>query len=388
MASFTGKELREVVRRPGVLLSLVLGPFLVMFLFGLGYSGYRAPFATEIVVPAESDFSRSPEDYEDLAPGRLEVVQVGEDREGAEQRLRDGAIDLLVVAPQNSVEELRSGNQTAIRVAWNQVDPVYDQLATLATSILVSSLNAEIIERAAAAGISFAEGELGPEVTDIPPGVIARPTTAETENVAPTDPEVLNFFGPAVFALVIQHLAITLTALSMVRERLSGQMDRFRVAPVSSMELLVGKYVAYAVLSLAVSAIVGLLLVGVLGVPLLGSIALFVGIVLLLTFASLGFGLLISLVADSERQAVQLSMLILLASVFFSGFVLPVTDFAQWMQYIAYALPVTHGIATFQELMLRGVIRDTWMLGALLGIGVVLYVVSLMRLRRVIRTAE
>ena len=388
MASFTGKELREVVRRPGVLLSLVLGPFLVMFLFGLGYSGYRAPFATEIVVPADSDFSRSPEDYEDLAPGRLEVVQVSDDGEAAEQRLRDGVIDLLVVAPQNSVEELRSGNQTAIRVAWNQVDPVYDQLATLATSILVSSLNAEIIERAAAAGISFAEGELGPEVTDIPPDVIARPTTAETENVAPTDPEVLNFFGPAVFALVIQHLAITLTALSMVRERLSGQMDRFRVAPVSSMELLVGKYVAYAVLSLAVSAIVGLLLVGVLGVPLLGSIALFVGIVLLLTFASLGFGLLISLVADSERQAVQLSMLILLASVFFSGFVLPVTDFAQWMQYIAYALPVTHGIATFQELMLRGVIRETWMLGALLGIGVVLYVVSLMRLRRVIRTAE
>ncbi len=48
-------------------------------------------------------------------------------------------------------------------------------------------------------------------------------------------------------------------------------MDRFRVAPVSSMELLVGKYVAYAALSLAVSAIVGVLLVGVLGVPLLGG---------------------------------------------------------------------------------------------------------------------
>lgn len=388
MASFTGKELREVVRRPGVLASLILGPFLVMFLFGLGYSGYRAPFATEIVVPAESAFSRSAEDYENLAPGRLEITQVGEDQEGAEQRLRDGSIDLLVVAPANSEAELRAGNQTTIRVAWNQVDPVYDQLATLATSILVSSLNAEIIEQTAAAGITFAEGELGPEVSDIPPEVIARPTTAETENVAPTEPHVLNFFGPAVFALVIQHLAVTLTALSMVRERLSGQMDRFRVAPVTSMELLVGKYIAYAVLSLAVSAIVGVLLVGVLGVPLLGSVALFIGIVLLLTFASLGFGLLISLVADSERQAVQLSMLILLASVFFSGFVLPVTDFAQWMQYIAYALPVTHGIAALQELMLRGRLVDSWMLGALLGIGVVLYVGSLLRLRRVIRTAD
>ena len=388
MASFTGKELREVLRRPGVLLSLILGPFLVMFLFGLGYSGYRAPFDTEIVVPAESDFSRAAEDYESLAPGRLAITQVGEDRDGAEQRLRDGAIDLLVVVPANSAEELRAGNQTTIRVAWNQVDPVYDQLATLATSILVSSLNAEIIERTAAAGITFAEGELGPEVTDISPEVIARPTTAETENVAPTPPQVLNFFGPAVFALVIQHLAVTLTALSMVRERLSGQMDRFRVAPVTSMELLVGKYIAYAVLSLAVSAIVGVLLVGVLGVPLLGSIGLFIGIVMLLTFASLGFGLLISLVADSERQAVQLSMLILLASVFFSGFVLPVSDFAQWMQYIAYALPVTHGIAALQELMLRGRLVEPWMLGVLLGIGVVLYVGSLLRLRRVIRTAD
>lgn len=388
VGSFTGKELREVIRRPGVLLSLIVGPFLIMFLFGLGYSGYRAPFTTEIVVPAESDFSRTVEDYENLAPGRLQVSQVSEDREGAEQRLRDGTIDLLVVAPENSAVELRAGRQTTIRVAWNQVDPVYDQLATLATSILVSSLNAEIIERAATAGISFAEGELGPEVTDISPEVVARPTTAETENVAPTPPAVLNFFGPAVFALVIQHLAVTLAALSMIRERLSGQMDRFRVAPVTSMELLVGKYIAYAVLSLAVSGIVGLLLVGVLGVPLLGSISLLIVIVLLLTFASLGFGLLISLVADSERQAVQLSMLILLASVFFSGFVLPVSDFAQWMQYIAYALPVTHGIATLQELMLRGTISDTWMLGTLLAIGVLLYVGSLLRLRRVIRTAD
>jgi ABC-2 type transport system permease protein len=222
----------------------------------------------------------------------------------------------------------------------------------------------------------------------VPPEVIARPTTAETENVAPTEPNVLSFFGPAVFALVLQHLAITLTALSMVRERLSGQMDRFRVAPVSSMELLVGKYVAYAVLSLAVAAIVGVLLVGVLGVPLLGGVLPFVGIVLLLTFASLGVGLLISLIADSERQAVQLSMLVLLASVFFSGFVLPVSDFAEWTQYLAYSLPVTHGIGLLQDLMLRGELRNTWMLGVLAGIGLILYVGSLLRLRRVLRRAD
>jgi ABC-2 type transport system permease protein len=387
MASFTGKELREVIRRPWVLLSLILGPFVIMFIFGLGYSGYREPFTTEIVIPAGNDLPSDPAYYEGLAPGRLDVREVGQDAAAAEARLRAGEVDLLIVAPENASAELRAGRQTTIRVAWNQVDPVEDQLAVLATSILVSSLNAEIIEQAAAEGISFAEGELGP-AANVPPEVIARPTTAETENVAPTTPNVLSFFGPAVFALVIQHLAVTLTALSMVRERLSGQMDRFRVAPVTSMELLVGKYVAYAAISLAVTAVVGALLVGVLRVPMLGGLPLFLGIVLLLTFASLGVGLLISLVADSERQAVQLSMLVLLASVFFSGFVLPVSDFAEWTQYLAYALPVTHGIATLQEHMLRGSVTEPWMLWTLLGIGVVLYVGALLRLRRVLRRAD
>lgn len=387
MASFTGKELREVMRRPGVLASLILGPFAIMFIFGLGYSGYRDPFATEIVLPADSSFPDDPEYYANLAPGRLDVRGVSADAAGAEGRLRDGSIDLLIVAPENAATELRAGRQTTIRVLWNEVDPVYHQLAGLATSILVSSLNAEIVEEAAAEGITIVEAEVA-EPVNIAPDVIARPTTAETQNVAPTEPDVLAFFGPAVFALVLQHLAVTLTALSLVRERLSGQMDRFRVAPVTSMELLIGKYIAYAVLSLGVTAIVGLLLVGVLGVPLLGGWLVFVGIVLLLTFASLGVGLLISLVADSERQAVQLSMLILLASVFFSGFVLPVEDFSEWTQYLAYALPVTHGIATLQEHMLRGVVSSTWMLWALLGIGVVLYVGSLIRLRRILKRAD
>ncbi len=388
IGSFTGKELREVIRRPGVLLSAIIGPFAVMLVFGLGYSGYRAPFATDIVIPEGTNLPSDPEYYAQLAPGRLVVEEIGTDADAAEQRLRDGEVDLVIIAPENAIEELRNGRQTTIRVLWNQIDPVYDQLAGLATSILVSSLNAEIIEVAASEGIAFVEGELGPAAPDVPPEVVARPTTAETENLAPTEPDVISFFGPAVFALVIQHLAITIAALSLVRERLSGQMDRFRVAPVTSTELLVGKYVAYAVLSLAVGAAVGALLVVVLNVPLLGGWLPFAGIVLLLTFASLGVGLLISLIADSERQAVQLSMILLLASVFFSGFVLPVSDFAEWTQYIAYSLPVTHGIALLQEHMLRGEVQQTWMLGALAAIGLVLYFGSLLRLRRILRRAD
>jgi len=386
VTSFSGKELRETVRRPGMLFALVLGPFLVMLLFGLGYTGQRRPFATEVVIPAESSLPRDPAFYQDLAPGRIQVVSVSDDRAAALDRLENLETDLVVVAPENAAEQLRQGEQTEIVVAWNQVDPVYDGLARLAVSTMVSALNAEIIRQAAAEGIDLAAGELGPRVENLSPDVIAEPTTAKTQNVAPTEPSVLNFFGPAVLALVIQHLAITLSALSMVRERLSGQIDLFRVAPVNAIEVLTGKYIAFAVLSLLVTAVVGALMVFVLQIPVLSGYVEAILIVLLLTFASLGVGLLISLVADSERMAVQLAMLVLLASVFFSGFVLPVQDFIGPVQYLAYLLPVTHGIAALQDAMLRGM-TDPWTIGALTGIGVVLYVVSLLRMRAILRGA-
>lgn len=385
ITSFTGKELREVFRRPGVLASLILGPFGIMLIFGLGYTGTRQPFDTEIVIPRGVSLPTDPATYQQLGQGRIRVVRVGDDPTGARDRLAREQIDLVVEVPANAVDELRAGRRTTVKIAWNEIDPVYDQLAQLAVTTLVSAINSEIIRKVAAQGISVAGGEAPIKLS---PDVIAEPTKAQGTNVAPSPPQVINFFGPAVFALVLQHLAVTLTALSMVRERLSGQMDLFRVSPVTSTEVLLGKYIAFAVLCLAVSGIVAVTLVYGLGVPMLAGWLVFVGIVLLLTFAALGVGLLISLVSDSERQAVQLSMLVLLASVFFSGFVLPVEDFIGPVQYLAYVLPVTHGIETLQQAMLRGSVTSTWMLAALAGIGLLLFVASLLRLRRVLRRAD
>ena len=108
--------------------------------------------------------------------------------------------------------------------------------------------------------------------------------------MAPISPNVVAFFAPAVLALVLQHMGVTLTALSMVHERLSGAMDIFRVAPVRALEILVGKYLAYAFFNLSIAALICFLLVGVLHVPMLstpGDVAL---VVALLSFASLGSG--------------------------------------------------------------------------------------------------
>jgi len=165
-------------------------------------------------------------------------------------------------------------------------------------------------------------------------------------------------------------------------------MDIFRVAPVRALEILTGKYLAYAFFNLSIAAGVTFLLVGVLHVPMLSSAGDVALVVALLSFASLGLGLLISTIVDSERQAVQLSMLVLLASVFFSGFVLPLDQFITPLRIAAYGLPVTHGIQMLQDFMLRGATNQSWELLALGGIGLFLFLLTSLTVRRNLRSAE
>jgi len=164
-------------------------------------------------------------------------------------------------------------------------------------------------------------------------------------------------------------------------------MELFRISPVNSLELVIGKYIGLGLVSAVIAVVTSLLLVIVLGVPLLGSPWLVAGVIALVVLASLGIGLLISIIADSERQAVQLALLLLLASVFFSGFVLPVNEFREGVQYASYALPVTHGIRLLQDLMLRGTTNSWWEMSALAGIALVLLVLTVLALRRSLRNA-
>jgi ABC-2 type transport system permease protein len=288
-----------------------------------------------------------------------------------------------VIVPADAEDRFRSGQQATVRVEWNAIDPVEDSLAKGTAQLLLGQLNAKLIATAAGEGMRLAN--LPDKI--VPPNVIAQPLKAKTENRSPVPPTVLFFFTPAVFALVLQHLAVTLTALALVRERLSGAMDLFRVSPVRAWEILLGKYVAYGLLSAVVATAVAFLMVRGLGVPLLGSPERLATVVILLTFASLGAGLLISLIADSERQAVQLAMLLLMLSVFFSGFVLPIDEFRSVARYVSYLLPVTYGIQLMQEIMLRGDGGEPTFLIGLSGMGVALYAIDTLRLRQVMRRA-
>lgn len=382
LLAFVGKEVIDTLRRPGAILSLVLGPFLIMAVFGLGYSGVKRPLETVIVAPASSGLPADVKTYQDLAGGGLHIASVTQDRAAAEAQLRAGAVDVVMVAPDDPEAQFRAGQQSVIEVLIDAVDPVAENYAGFLASGLSSAINREIIRRAAAEGQGYAIAAGEPEAAAIPPEVIAAPTTAEVVNIAPTAPAVTSYFAPAVLALILQHLAVTLVAMSLVRERTSGLIELFRIAPVSPAEVLTGKLLAFGLIGGAIATVTFALLVLVLGVPLIGALWLVVLAVGLLLVASIGLGMLIAVVSDSERQAVQLSLLVLLASVFFSGFVLPITEFSEPVRAIAYTLPVTHGIRLLQDLMLRGTTNHAWELLALGVIALVTLFLAWFLLRR------
>lgn len=109
------------------------------------------------------------------------------------------------------------------------------------------------------------------EFQSIDPSIIVSPFRNETKSIANVQPSTADFFALAVLALLLQHLAVTFAAFSIVRERNVGTMELFRVSPLSAAEALFGKYTSYMPFGGVIAAILSALLIFTLHVPMLGN---------------------------------------------------------------------------------------------------------------------
>lgn len=509
-AAFVGKELTEVRRQPRLILSLVLGPFLILFLFGIGYSAAPRTVRTVLVLPADAELPADPNLYKEAFGAPFVFDSVTTDAPAARQRLLHREIGAIVYFPAQAEETVAQGRQAILQLEYNEIDPLtaqwlsyyaYVQTSELNKRILIEGLkqnglgasggqqqaaetkaladqmaqDAATLRNAVAAkdrnaaldriaairagnaraqeniatsaqllgGVALFGGVADPQETPqgkslvaaqgaiqginstadqlesavqanrfgdaeagqadqigrdagtlaaasdqlklIPPEILVSPFQPKSANVSPIEPDFVEYYAPAVIALLVQHIAVTLTALTLVRERLLGTVELFRVSPTSATEITFGKYVSYFLLTAVLGLGLAALLHFGLGVHILAGYAPFVITLLLLAVASLSFGFFISAVSRSESQAVQFSMLILLASVFFGGFFLSLNSLIPYVRAISYALPVTYGIQALRSVMLRGEQPPLYALAALGAFAVGLYVVSTLLFRRQFR---
>jgi len=282
------------------------------------------------------------------------------------QTIVRGDAKVGIKIPPDYTDNLLIGRKTAVQVLIDGSD----------SSVAMQALN---VANAIALRRSL-------EIVSTAVGVPALPIEARPRVLFNPDMKTANFMVPGLVGLVMQLVTMILTAFAVVREKENGTLEQLMVTPVSRFGLMVGKLVPFFVIGTIETCFVLSIMYFLFQVPINGSLGLLAAFSVPFLFTSLGLGLLISTIASTQIQAIQLSFLIVLPSVLLSGFVFPQETMPLPIYIISQGIPLTYYIRILRGIIIRGAgFYDLWMWAATLaGIGVFLLSVSALRFRKTV----
>ena len=193
-----------------------------------------------------------------------------------------------------------------------------------------------------------------------------------------------NFFLPGLVAVLLLFFTTFLTALGIVREKEKGTLEQLFVTPVRPMGLLLGKLIPY--FGIGLLGLSGLLffMVTVFRVPIQGEVLLLYALACPYLFVNLSIGLLISSKANTQPEAMQMSMMVILPTIFFSGYIFPRETMPLPFYLFSFLVPGTYFVNISRGIILRGAgIAHLWMDGVvLLTFGVALLLLAAKRFQK------
>lgn len=180
-------------------------------------------------------------------------------------------------------------------------------------------------------------------------------------------------------------LSVLLTGAALIREREHGTIEHLLVMPVSPSEIMLAKIWANG-LAIIIAAVLSLWLVvqGVLGVPIAGSITLFVAGTVIYLVSVTGLGILLATFTTSMPQFGLLALPVLVIMNLLSGSTTPMESIPDWLQNIMQIAPSTHFVAFSQAILYRGAGLETvWVnMVVMMGLSAVFFAIALMRFRQ------
>lgn len=193
-----------------------------------------------------------------------------------------------------------------------------------------------------------------------------------------------NFYIPGVIGIVLQIGTTFATAMAVVREREKGTLEQLLVSPLSSWGLMLGKLVPYLCIGMTMAVILFLIMRFLFHVPIAGNVVAMLFSTFVYVFALLSMGLLVATKAENQMQALQMSMVFILPSVFFSGFIFPRETMPWIFSSIGSVIPATYFITLMRAIILRGAnIFEYWPhLFILIGMSIFLFVLCALRFRK------
>jgi len=163
-----------------------------------------------------------------------------------------------------------------------------------------------------------------------------------------------NYFIPGVVANIIMTVTLMLTALGIVREKEIGTMEQLMVTPIRPIELMIGKTIPFALVGLIDLVLVTTVAILVFHIPFRGSALLLLACSILFLMTSLGAGLFISTVSNTQQQAMMSSFFFTMPAFMLSGFTFPIRNMPPAIRAIAYVNPVYYFMEIVRGIFLKG----------------------------------
>jgi ABC-2 type transport system permease protein len=193
-----------------------------------------------------------------------------------------------------------------------------------------------------------------------------------------------NYFVPGVIVNILSLVTIMLTAMAIVREKEIGTLEQLMVTPIRPMELMLGKTLPFAMVGLVNMTMVTAAALLIFRVPFRGSFAFLLGSTLLFLLSTLGIGLLISTISDTQQQAMLSANIFFLPAFMLSGFAFPIRNMPEPVQWLTYLNPMRYFMEIARGVFLKGVGFETlWpQLAALAVFGAVIVTISAARFQK------
>jgi ABC-2 type transport system permease protein len=245
-----------------------------------------------------------------------------------------GVVKAGIIFPRDMKRRLKAGKGATAAVVFDASDPMTAGSAISSAQAIGMYRSIRVLAR-------------GREVREMPFEIRTR---------AWYNPRMLsaNFMVPGLIGVIMQLVTMMLTAMAIVRERERGTLEQLLVSPVNRLELILGKLIPYVVLGYVDITLALLIARYVFGVSIAGNLFALYALAFLFLASTLGFGLLISTIAKTQQQAMQMSFFVFLPSIMLSGFFFPVAAMPDLIRPISYVIPLTYFLEICRGVILKG----------------------------------
>ncbi len=369
LARFIAVFLKEFIqmRRDRLTFAMMVGvPLMQLTLFGFAINADPKDMPTAVVLADQGPFVRS--FLEALVnTERFAITRTVASEAEALDLLQKGQVQFVVSVPPHFESDLLRGRRPTLLVEADATDPTAVSYAFAA----LGSLNATALNHDLKGPLARLKGGVPPFEL-----IVQRRY----------NPEAISQYNivPGLMGVVLTMTMVAMTGMAMTRERERGTLENLLAMPVRPLEVMLGKILPFILVGYVQVAIVLVAARFLFAVPIEGSIALLSAVAILFIAGNLAVGFTFSTLAESQMQAMQMSMFFFLPSLLLSGFMFPFAGMPQWAQAIGEILPLTHFLRIVRGILLKGndwseIWPNVWPIGAFL---LVVAVIALRRYRQ------